>query len=67
MCVYRLPEDGGVQPKHVAVNKRLYCCVCEAARVCFINENSALCPAVQLLYMFRCFSQPNSDYYPEQH
>ena len=25
--VYRLPEDGGVPPKHVAVNNELYCYV----------------------------------------
>jgi len=25
--VYRLAEDGGVPPKHVRINKRLYCCV----------------------------------------
>ena len=28
VLVYRLPEDGGVPLKHVAVNKILYCCVC---------------------------------------
>jgi hypothetical protein len=28
VLVYRLPEDGGVPPKHVAVNKILCCCVC---------------------------------------
>jgi hypothetical protein len=26
--VYRLTEDGGVPPKHVGVNKSLYCCLC---------------------------------------
>jgi hypothetical protein len=26
--VYRLPADGGVPPKHVAVNKTLHCYVC---------------------------------------
>jgi hypothetical protein len=24
--MYRLPEDGGVLPKHVGVNKELHCC-----------------------------------------
>jgi hypothetical protein len=34
---YRLPEDGGVPPKYVAVIKRFYSCVG------FINEKFKVC------------------------
>jgi uncharacterized membrane protein len=36
--VYRLPEDGGVPPKHVGINKRLYCVCISCASAGFVPE-----------------------------
>jgi len=35
--MYRLPEDGRFSPKHVAVNKVLYCCATETC-ICWFNK-----------------------------
>jgi len=37
MLAYGLPGDGGISPKHVGVNKGLYCSVCLCAHIGFIN------------------------------
>jgi hypothetical protein len=37
--MYRLPEDGGMLPKHETESKRLHCCEVRCVYVGFINKN----------------------------
>ena len=55
--VHRLPEDGGVPSKHVAVNKRLYCWICYVFLRWFYKRE----------FLIKCMELTTSKFYRPKH
>jgi len=63
--VYRLSEDGRVPPKHVGVNKRLYCFVCvRCDYVGFINKTKVTFLLEVIQWRYTCFCVYDDGYIP---